>query len=85
MTDLLKFFIAWCTLAGLAGAVLGYLGYRANRHQDSAPAAAERCGELCLSFFGDRWFECVLRPQHQGSHASEEGTRWFATPEESNR
>ncbi|MFE7097005.1 hypothetical protein [Streptomyces erythrochromogenes] len=34
MTDLLAFFVAWCTLASLAGAVLGYLGYRANRGQN---------------------------------------------------
>ncbi|NUP19048.1 MAG: hypothetical protein HOZ81_23745 [Streptomyces sp.] len=82
---ILHFFIAFCAVSGLAGFVLGYLGYRANRHKDSASAdslhrPAERCGEVCASFFGDRWFECVLRPGHRGSHASEDGTRWFAHP-----
>lgn len=42
MTDLLKFFIAWCTLASLAGAVLGYLGYRAKSSAPAAPKPGER-------------------------------------------
>lgn len=85
---ILYFFILWCTVSGLAGGLLGYLGYRANRDRSSAPTApednsrqpAEHCGELLASFFGTSWVECVLRPGHQGSHASEEGARWFETP-----
>ncbi|MFE7097003.1 hypothetical protein [Streptomyces erythrochromogenes] len=47
---ILHFFIVWCTLAGLAGAVLGYLGYRAK---DSAPETTEKDGRHTASTITD--------------------------------
>lgn len=42
------------------------------------PAPAEHCGEIKPSIIGTSRTECVLRPGHFGSHADENGTRWYA-------
>lgn len=43
---------------------------------------AERCGELAPPLLAPRAVpeECVLRPGHSGSHATEGGTRWRIRP-----
>ncbi|WKV74744.1 hypothetical protein AW27_026425 [Streptomyces sp. PCS3-D2] len=69
MTDLLKFFIAWCTLASLAGLVLGYLGYRANRHKDAAPSAPEASGRHTASTITDDALDALYARAEQAEAA----------------
>jgi hypothetical protein len=52
----------------------------ARRPRPSAQSG-ERCGVLKPAFFENSYpTECVLRPQHSGSHKDECGTRWWLTP-----
>ncbi|MFK0222182.1 hypothetical protein ACIQWN_28830 [Streptomyces vinaceus] len=41
---------------------------------------AERCGDMTESITGTGWYECVLRPGHQGSHADHSNMRWAEIP-----
>lgn len=40
----------------------------------------EHCGDLPPSLFGGPRTECVLRPDHSGSHADDRGGRWWIDP-----
>ncbi|MFF5445449.1 hypothetical protein [Streptomyces sp. NPDC012888] len=45
-----------------------------------AARPAERCGAQLPSLDGGSLQECVLRPGHQGSHATHDDTRWVEKP-----
>ncbi|MGQ4350481.1 hypothetical protein [Streptomyces sp. SAS_275] len=51
--------------------------FRLRRRHREEPQSGERCGVLKPSFFEHTYeTECVLCPQHSGSHVDEHGTRW---------
>jgi hypothetical protein len=55
-------------------------GRRAQPGIPYQPTPREHCGSLAPQFFenGPR-VECVLRPGHHGSHADDQGARWWLT------
>ncbi|MCR8947136.1 hypothetical protein NW249_34175 [Streptomyces sp. OUCMDZ-4982] len=55
-------------------------GYHGARIEWPAGGPAEHCGHP-KPLFSEHTpaTECVLRPHHQGSHADEQGTRWWLT------
>lgn len=73
-----------CAISAAAAIVAGaaYIARRARRR--AIPYTAhprEHCGALKPGFFeNSESTECVLRPQHSGSHADEHGTRWRLLP-----
>ena len=54
---------------------------RTRRVVPYTPLPREHCGELSPQLMeSSPHTECVLRPDHQGSHANERGGRWWYDP-----
>lgn len=73
----------WIIAAAItwAWALVAMLALGRARRARLALLSGERCGVVKPAFFvNSPSTECVLRPQHSGSHKDEHGTRWRFVP-----
>jgi hypothetical protein len=71
----------WGLCSGARSADLLQAGYPGARIEWADQTPAEHCGHQPPTAIGEHGLttECVLRPGHQGSHADENGMRWWPT------